>query len=237
MEYRQCWDDLLFLHWRASADLLRRSIPAPLEVATHGDQAWVSAVLFRLRVRPRWMPFVPGVSRLVELNVRTYVHCRGRPGIWFLRVQADNPLAVRLARLLTPIPYEHQSLLYKPVEDGSEFQCGRSPAVSFRPVGPAAEAAGGSLDEWLLERYRLYALSGAARLVAAEVTHPRWTVRRVEVSDEVGGFARDLGLDLSPVPELAHFSTGVRAVFGAFRQVAVVAPPQERSAASRSHIA
>ena len=228
MEYRQCWDEVLFLHWRVSPDTLRRYIPSPLVVATYGGQAWVSAVLFRLRARPHWLPFVPGVSRLVELNVRTYVHCRGRPGIWFLSVYADSHPAVWLARLLTPIPYEHRPLRYRPVGDGFEFQCrgGPPPILTFRPAGPVAEVASGSLDEWLLERYRLFARSGAVCLAEAEVIHPRWAVRAVEVSGVVAGVGQEVGLDLSRPPEAAHFSDGVRAVFGSFRQVAAVAPNQ-----------
>jgi len=39
---------------------LRPHVPALLEVATHDGEARVSLVLFRLRVRPRGLPFLPG---------------------------------------------------------------------------------------------------------------------------------------------------------------------------------
>ena len=228
MEYRQCWDNVLFLHWRVDASSLHRSLPASLEVATYEGQAWVSAVLFQLRVRHSWLPFLPHLSSLVELNLRTYVHCRGRPGIWFLSVHADNRLAVRMARLLTPIPYEHRPLRYGPVGDGFEFQrlCGPPSILTFRPTGPAAEPAVGSRDEWLLERYRLFAQAGPTPtpLAEAEVVHSRWVVQAVEVLNWAGGFSREVGLDLSRPPDAAHFSAGVRAEFGSFRRVGAVAP-------------
>src|SRR5438094_436421 len=102
--WSQHWLDLLFLHWRVPPALLRSQVPAALEIATLDGSAWVSLVLFRLRVRPRWLPFLPCVSALLEMNLRTYVHYRDRPGIWFLSVHADNHLAMWLAKLLTPIP-------------------------------------------------------------------------------------------------------------------------------------
>jgi uncharacterized protein YqjF (DUF2071 family) len=223
--WSQHWQDLLFLHWRADPEILRGHVPAPLEVATHRGDAWVSLVLFRLRVRPRWLPFLPGVSALVEVNLRTYVHWQGRPGIWFLSVHADNRWAIRLARLLTPIPYTEAALRYR--RRGGRFQFEARPGgpagprarLTFLPTGPGSAPRAQSLDEWLLERYRLFAGGGGAGLVEAEVAHPRWVVQPVEVSGSAGGFGRALGLDLACAPALAHYAPGVRARFGAFRLV------------------
>src|SRR5262249_44077214 len=82
--WRQSWEDLLFLHWRVAPSDLTPHVPSPLQVETFDGRAWVSLVLFRLWVRPRWLPFLPGVSSLLEANLRTYVHLAGKPGIWFL---------------------------------------------------------------------------------------------------------------------------------------------------------
>jgi uncharacterized protein YqjF (DUF2071 family) len=138
--------------------MVRPHIPAPLEVATHDGGAWVSLVLFRLRVRPRWLPFLPGVSELVEVNLRTYVRCRAKTGIWFLSVYADNRWAIRLARLLTPMPYAHAAMRYQRFGDQFQFQAWQGltfvpeSAFTFRPTGKGVEPRQHSLDEWLLER-------------------------------------------------------------------------------------
>src|SRR5207247_7183120 len=94
--WSQQWLDVLFLHWRVAESSLRSHVPAPLEIATRDGDAWVSLVLFRLRVRPPWLPFVPGVSELVEVNLRTYVHCQVKPGSGVSSVRADNVWAIRL---------------------------------------------------------------------------------------------------------------------------------------------
>lgn len=230
--WSQYWHDLLFLHWRVDLTALRPHVPAPLEVATHGGSAWVSLVLFRLRVRPRWLPFLPGLSDLVEVNLRTYVRCRGKPGIWFLSVHADNRWSIRLARLLTPMPYAHASMEYRHLGHRLQFQArhGSTPrplaALTFLPTGTGAETREHSLDEWLLERYRLFAHGRRAGLVQAEVAHPRWVTQSVAVSGSANGFGGAVGLDLSRAPERAHFATGVWARFGAFQRLKGIGPNQ-----------
>ena len=218
--WSQHWHDLLFLHWRVDHAALRPHLPEPLEVDTHDGAAWVSLVLFRLRVRPRWLPFLPGISDLVEVNLRTYIHCQGKPGIWFLNVHADNRWAIRLARLLTPIPYEHARMSYQCLAGRYQFQASEPrAALTFQPTGCEAEPREHSLDEWLLERYRLFAHGRRGVLLQAEVDHPRWVTQSVALAVSANGFGAALGLDLSHAPEHAHFSRGVWARFGAFRRL------------------
>jgi uncharacterized protein len=223
--WHQHWRDLLFLHWPVDLAVLRPHIPAPLEIDTHDGAAWVSLVIFRLRVRLRWLPFLPGISDLVEANLRTYVHWHGNPGIWFLSVHADNCLAIRLARLLTPMPYVHAVMRYQyNSRQGFQFEArhastaGSLAALTFLPTGTEAKSKEHSLDEWLLERYRLFARGRRAALVQAEVAHPRWAAQSVALSVSSNDFGGEFGLDLSREPERAHFATGVKASFGAFRR-------------------
>src|SRR5262245_10940134 len=77
------WLDCLFLHFTVSAAAVKPLLPPRLEVESFGGSAWISYVLFRLSVRPAWLPAVPGFSSLAELNIRTYVRHRGHSGICF----------------------------------------------------------------------------------------------------------------------------------------------------------
>jgi uncharacterized protein YqjF (DUF2071 family) len=219
--WSQHWTEMLFLHWRVDQAAIQACLPEPVTIATCEGSAWVSLVLFRLKVRPRWLPFVPWISSLVEVNLRTYVTCNGQLGIWFLSVHANNRPAMALARLLTPLPYEHAVMQYDRVGDQRLFQAESDSAaplceLAFRPSGPKVECRRGSLDEWLLERYRLFIESDKG-LMRAEVTHPRWIVQHVAVEAAVNVFGRNIGLDLSLVPDVAHFSMGVKARFGPFQ--------------------
>ncbi len=221
----QDWLDLLFLHWQVPAVAMRPHVPAPLEIDTRDGTAWVSAVIFRLRVRPRGLPFLPGLSELVEVNLRTYVRWRDKPGIWFLSVLADNRWAIRLARWLTPMPYVTAEMRYQRPDTPFRFSAQPSSlarpslALTFTPGEANMEIVEGTLDAWLLERYRLFIQNRGQELLQAEVVHPRWVTRNVAVTISDNRMGESLGLPLSRVPDRAHFSEGVRAQFGAFRRV------------------
>jgi len=194
-----------------------------LEIDTFDGAAWLSLVLFRLRVRPRWLPFVPGLSSLTELNLRTYVHREGRPGIWFLSAHGDNRLAMWLARRLTPMPYQHAAFDYREVEGRFEFHAWQHGVanleinLTFKPQGDATIWTAPTLNAWLLERYRLYAGGAGDTLVDAEVVHPSWDAQDVALQLTANNLAEPFGIRLPVQPDRAHFSRGVHAYFGGFR--------------------
>jgi uncharacterized protein YqjF (DUF2071 family) len=222
----QRWHDVLFLHWRVPVAALHSLVPAGLEVEEYAGSGWVSLVLFRLRVRPRWLPALPGISDLVEANLRTYVRSGSGSGICFLSVHADNRWAIALAKWLTPMPYARVAMSYERRDSDFRFVSGhpRSPdfrlALQFRPGPDEQTAREGTLDAWLLERYRLFIQDRRHRLLRAEVTHPPWACRRIEALQvRVNTAGASCGLDLSGTPNEAHFCAGVRAYFGSFYPV------------------
>ncbi len=221
--WAQHWSDVLFLHWAVPAAAVQARLPPPLEVDTYEGQAWVSLVAFRLRVRPRRLPYLPGLSDLVELNVRTYVHLHGQPGIAFLSVHGDNTWAMYIARQVTPMPYTKAAMHYRRRNNQFQFRARGTPsagldlAVAFAPHGSEGATLAGSLSAWLLERYRLFAPDRAGVLQQAEVVHLPWLVQKVEVRIDANTAGERLGLALPATPHLAHFSAGVPALFGAFQ--------------------
>src|SRR4028118_1160406 len=102
----QRWGSLLFMHWPVPAELLRPLIPEPLVVDTHEGLAWVGITPFTMwGVRPAFAPPLPFLSESHELNVRTYVHLDGVPGVWFFSLDAGNAAAVLGARVAFHLPY------------------------------------------------------------------------------------------------------------------------------------
>ena len=102
----QVWDKLLFMHWPVSEELLRPLLPSRLRIDTFNGTAWIGVTPFTMpRLRPALLPTLPVVGTSHEINVRTYVHCEGVPGVWFLSLDASNPLAVLGARLGFALPY------------------------------------------------------------------------------------------------------------------------------------
>ena len=175
----QTWSELLFLHWSFEPDLIQASLPEGLTVDTHGGRAWAGVVPFFMRnVRPRGLPAVPWLSHFLELNLRTYaVNADGVPGVWFYSLDCNRWPAVKVARGVFRLPYEHAEMSatldsgrvrYRSVRRGETTP----QRFEWRPRGETRTAEPGSLEFFLLERYALFAPAGEGRFRVGRVHHP-----------------------------------------------------------------
>jgi uncharacterized protein len=183
------WTDLAFLHWPVPAASLRRLLPRGLELDRYGGDAWVGVVPFRMEnVRHRWLPPIPTAATFLEINVRTYVVGGGRPGVWFLSLDAESLLAVCGARVALNLPYFHARMHAEQQAESVVYESrrtrGGARAVAFRaryrPVGDSYTATPGSLEHWLIERYCLFGQNRSGRLYHLDVHHLPWPLRKAE---------------------------------------------------------
>jgi uncharacterized protein len=200
----QCWRRLLFLHWRWDAGEIQKRLPTALTIDCFDGSAWIGIVPFFMSwVRPAGFPPLPVISNFLELNLRTYVKDEsGRPGVWFFSLDANQPLAVWAARILFGLPYQHALMRASQSGAWTDYISARSgyqPALNYRyrNHGAAAEVALGSLEFFLIERYRLYTFRGG-QLVTGRVYHPPYQVSgaQVDLYDP-----RLFELDGFPVPD------------------------------------
>jgi uncharacterized protein YqjF (DUF2071 family) len=184
----QTWDKLLFLHWPVAEEILRPLIAPRLSLDTFEGRAWVSVTPFTMwGIRPAFLPSLPVLSESHELNVRTYVHLDGVPGVWFFSLDASNALAVWGARLAYGLPYFRARMQLQEHHSVVHFISTRThpgaPAAQFDATwtggDPLPPAAPGSLDCFLTERYCLYAARGG-QLYRARIFHGPWPLRRAE---------------------------------------------------------
>lgn len=187
---KQRWEHLLFLHWTMDASYLQSLLPPGLVVDRFSGFAWVGIVPFFMnRVRPLFCPPVPGISWFQELNVRTYViGPDGRPGVWFFSLDANQPLAVEVARRLYYLPYEHARIYALEKEENRIFfEASRktkpeAAPFCYSPTGLARTATPGTLEFFLLERYYLYAWNAAGKqLYRGQVHHAPYRYSDVKV--------------------------------------------------------
>jgi uncharacterized protein len=183
----QCWTNLLFLHWRWDADEIQKRLPIGLTVDCFDGSAWIGIVPFFMSgVRPAGFPPLPVISNFLELNLRTYVRDEsGRPGVWFFSLDANQPLAVWAARIGFALPYRHSIMRASQVEGWTDYvsaRGGHEPVLNYRYryKGAAMEATLGSLDFFLIERYRLFAFR-SRQVLTGRVYHAPYQVSRAEV--------------------------------------------------------
>lgn len=201
------------MHWPVPATAVRPLVPPGLEIESFDGTSWVGVVPFRMEgVMHRPLPDLPWVSAFPELNVRLYVTRDGRPGVWFLSLDASNRLAVWAARLLFNLPYFPARMQVSAEGDGIAYRSRRTvgPAAAFearyRPTSSPYEAAPGSLERWLTERYCLYAQDRRGRLFRTEVHHHPWPLQRAEADVAINEMLAPHGLSGVPGAPLLHFS-------------------------------
>lgn len=211
----QTWHDLLFAHWPVDARLLRSKVPAGLEVDEYDHRAWLGIVPFRMtNVTPRGVPALPWVSAFPELNVRTYVTVKGKPGVYFFSLDAGNPLAVAAARAMFHLPYYTAEMQIEERDGWYGYRSRRTAsgvasadlACRYRPAGRVGPAEPGSLEHFLTERYCLYTFDDSRRLYRLEIHHARWPLQTAEADFEMNTMADACGVELPATAPLLHFS-------------------------------
>ncbi|MBC2603369.1 YqjF family protein [Puniceicoccus vermicola] len=191
---RQVWKDLLFLHWRFDPECIAATLPPGLKVETFDGSAWVGIVPFRMeKIRVFGIPLPPGLRAFPEINLRTYVRDEeGRSGVWFYSLDAADRLAVWGARTFFHLNYRFahmevtrvgEEIVYasrrdrEPVEKTDRFRW-KAPEVGLM------EAREGSLEHFLLERYRLFsAKKQGNQLYTGTVSHEPYRYKEAEVSE------------------------------------------------------
>jgi hypothetical protein len=216
---RHRWAELLFLHWVVPPEQIRSLLPPGLDLDLFEGRAYIGLVPFTMTgVRPTWAPPFPPLSDFHETNVRTYVHCEGRdPGVWFFSLDAANAIAVRVARAVWKLPYHYARMSLRREGDAVSYSTerlwpGPLPAqcsVRYAPAGPVVPAAAGTLEQFLVERYLLYAWS-RGRLYRGQVHHAPYPLQRAEVSMLEEDMVQAAGIARPDEAPLAHYAREVR---------------------------
>ncbi|GDY00684.1 hypothetical protein LBMAG49_00130 [Planctomycetota bacterium] len=206
------WDDLVMMHWPADGAVLQRLLPNGLEIEEREGSAWLGVVPFMMRrVRSRWLPPIPFTNAFPELNLRTYVRHRGKPGIWFFSLDAASLLAVRSARAAFSLPYFDARMRCERRGNDVHYQSERTDRramaarLDVRWTMPTSFAppAVGSMPHWFVERYRMF-LSQRGRIRTGHVAHPPWQLAEVDVQIEQCDMTRICGLKLTGKPAFTH---------------------------------
>jgi hypothetical protein len=212
----QRWERLLFAHWPVDPRDLRRLLPPRVEPEVRNGNAWVGIVAFLMvGTRASGPPWWPMLAPIPELNVRTYVRVGGAPAVWFLSLDASSTFFATVGRALYGMRYRVADMdaserggvvRFRSAREGAAF------AATYAPAGPVRRAEPGSLEHFLVERYRLFS-ERRGRLITAVVAHEPWPLQGARARIDVNEMAPP-GLALPGEP-LVHYSRSVTAVISA----------------------
>ncbi len=210
----QKWGKLLFMHWRIEPDLLRPLIPAGLEIDLFDGSAWIAIVPFTMwdiRAFPPYAPAVPGLSAMHELNVRTYVHFNGTPGVWFFSLDCNNSAAVFGARTFYYLPYYNADLELNQSDSTIHYFSSRTdkPIAEFRATweigSPLPTTEPASLEFFLTERYCLFS-EHKGKLYRSRIHHPSWPLQTATLDSHSSTMIKVLDIPEPTSDPLLHFA-------------------------------
>ena len=208
------WHDICFAHWRVDAEALARRLPPNVEIDRFDSTAWVSVVPFRMtNVHARYAPTFPGFHDVPEINLRTYVHVGGVPGVWFFSLDAASPLVVESARMTTGLPYFRARIDHHEDASGIVYRSTRTDrrsiggtfAARYRPQDEVPCAADSTLEAFLHERYHFFTTRGN-RLVNGAIRHQPWKLSpiTIDISRNTMGDIIAMPLSDKPAPPISR---------------------------------
>jgi uncharacterized protein YqjF (DUF2071 family) len=214
---RQNWGKLLFIHWAMDAELLRPLIPAQLSIDTFDGKAWIGIVPFTMwGIRASFLPPIPGASAFHELNVRTYVHFKGLPGVWFFSLDAANSLAVWGARTFYYLPYFNAEMSLEQQGSRIEYASTRRDArgapaelsAAWTIGEPLPQAHPGSIEFFLTERYCLYSYH-REQLYRSRIFHQPWPLQSATLDSCQATMIESLGIPKPAGEPLLHYAESI----------------------------
>jgi uncharacterized protein len=219
---RQRWERLTFLHWAYDPAVVQRLLPDGLHAEPFDGAAWAGLVPFFMRVATPGGHRVPWMSNFCETNVRTYVRDdAGRPGIWFLSLDAARLGAVVTARTTYRLPYFWSAMRLS--QRGAEvgYLCrrrwpgprGAASRVRVSVGAPFSPAELTERDHFLTARWRLFSVV-AGRRISARACHQPWPLYRAGARLVDDHLFRAAGLPPPDGDPLVHYSPGVDVAIG-----------------------
>lgn len=208
----QRWENLLFLHWPISPEVLKTVVPTQFEIDTFDGQAWIGITPFHLEdVHATGLPPLLGTGSFNEINVRTYVIHKGVPGIWFFSLDASKTLPAVGARALFMLPYFKAQIRYTQGEAGYVFSSRRPGppkanfSVSWTTGQRLRDPDKDSLAFFLVERYACFAVENGT-VYQVRINHAPWVLEEAKPKVTSSSLIAAAGLPEPVFDPLAHFS-------------------------------
>jgi hypothetical protein len=187
---------VLFAHWPVAPRELRPLLPTGVDPDVREGDAWISIVAFvMVGTRGCGAPAAAALAPIPELNVRTYVRVEDVPAVWFLSLDATSRFFASMGRLLYGLRYHLSRMLVVTDGEAVHYLSRRrdaSFAAAYVPTGEPALAGPGTLEHFLVERYRLYAADRRGRIYDADVLHDPWPLQPAEAELEVRGLPAEV---------------------------------------------
>jgi uncharacterized protein len=215
---RQTWRDLLFVQWEFPFEALRALVPRASRDSTPSTGAPTSA-----SSRSRCTTCASGplpVRDFLDVNVRTYVHAGGVPGVWFFSLDAQSRLAVWGARAFFRLPYHRAracgnetrgaSTTYSSAREGLGGPTALEVCWTMLDAEPYTPRSTGPWTTSSPSAMRFTARCAAEESIACGCIHRAWSLGRARLDGLSSTLSRAARLDAGePIPLVLASPEGV----------------------------
>ena len=224
---RQTWKNVLFAHWPILPERLRSSIPSSLDIDTYQQMAWLGVVIFEIEgIYFRGLPPISVVFSFPEVNLRTYVQHKGKPGVFFLSLDVGNWASLAISKRWYHLPYCKAKISYRKETPFTVKVCVteivKLPLHSkgvlqtdLRSYFPEE----GTIDHWLTERYCLYSVDRKGNIYCGDIHHKPWSLQKAQAVLSNNTLPAPFGINISVDEPILHFSKGLDALFWNIKKI------------------
>lgn len=218
---RQSWRHLLFVHWPISPEKIRYLIHPSLQLDTFNELAWISIVIFKMEgIYPRGFPFFSITPPFPEINVRTYVKWRGKPGVHFLSLDVGDLASFTIAKKWYHLPYHSANISLSQRNNSFYFESHRrknetDPILCkgiYTPNGNTFTPDKETLVHWLTERYCFFSTDYRGHIYTGEIHHLPWALQEAKIELFENTMLSPYNIEITGKP-IVHFSEGIDSLF------------------------
>lgn len=183
--WKQTWKNLLFQHFEIyNIDNLTSYLPKDCKFDSFDGKYYIGLVSMTMNdVKHKSTGDFIWFKKYNELNVRTYVVHKGKPGVLFLSLDVDSLISIFGARVFYGLPYRKSK--YKNIQNiissfrNSKLQFKTQYKITSEEKIPKAD----SFASWCTNRY-FFVNKYLGINFKGEINHEPWTLSLADVKNE-----------------------------------------------------
>ncbi|MBL7706154.1 MAG: DUF2071 domain-containing protein [Taibaiella sp.] len=208
------WKNVLMLHWKVDASVIKHLLPPSLSVDTFEGGAWVTMCVASIEnFRNKLLNLIKQGFKFKQVLMQTYVIHNGKPGLFVFNQELEKSFTKNLYQRLFKLKQGETDFQREDEGDIHKFFASNE-ATGFKlglhynygePIAPSA------LEQWLSNRFK-YFYEKDNQLFEYGVHHAEWLFRDVKVEKFKTKFNYG-GLSIEGQPDFIHFSRGIQKLF------------------------
>lgn len=207
-KFYQEWNKAIFLHWKVKPEAVQQLLPQSVSLDTIDGNAWISLVAFDMNhIGVRSLPKMPHISDFHEINIRTYITCKGKPSVYFLSMEGSKRSSCKILKAISKFPYEPSKMRRTDFSyESTNAKAGNSFELIYRVKHGTFHKD--ETDKWLTERYAVFQ-EHHGKLIEYDVHHLEWPLQTIAIKELKIDYPKFKHF-INNRPVRMHYSEGVK---------------------------